>query len=186
MAMARTVFPGRGGPGLIELSMKRVPVGEPVAPLPPGGEALAPVSSAPASAAPPRDWQGYLDRIQSYIPAEIIAFYIFINSLVDPASAPVWRGWSHDDIAALIGLVLGLAACFLYARMAAANDRNPAWRTQGVLWAVAFLIWVYAIDAKVLEALNIELVPAFAGLLLGGFTLFSGFVIPSGVTPPDE
>lgn len=185
--MARTVFSdsSKTGGGL-SLSSKAVLIDRPKArtamvadPAGGGGSGTGGTGNATGPGGNSDDYQGYLDRIQSYIPAEVIALFILVNSVMGSTDDPVYEGWSYDDMAGVLALIIGLIACFVYAAVAASNDGNPAWRTQAMMWGVAFLIWVYAIDAKVLTAFNIELVPAFSTLLLATFTLASGFVVPS-------
>ncbi|GEM_PF-4167084 len=135
---------------------------------------------------PPPTTQHYLDRVQNYIPAEIVAFFIFVNSLIagDPESPEAGAGsaatqLSPDNWVGIAALVIGLVGCWVYSKAVSAKDGNPAWKLQALLWSIAFLIWIYAIDAKVLEVFDIDLVPSVSGLLLAGFTLLSGFIVPA-------
>lgn len=122
--------------------------------------------------------QNYLERVQNYIPAEIVALFIFINSLVsEPRDADgnvTSEGW-----VALAAVVVSMIGCVVLARVAAKQAGNPAYKLQAFLFTIALLIWIYAMDAKVLVVLKLEPIPALSGLLLVTFTLFSGLVVPS-------
>lgn len=141
----------------------------------------APVADAKADAA-----NSYLDRIKAYIPAEVVAFFIFVNSLVlgsplrspgAPSDKTVQESLTIDGMVAIASLALGVLLSFLYARVAAKGGDTP-WRVQGLVTAIAFLVWSYAIGGQGYAALNLHIVPSLAGLLLAAFTIVSGFIIP--------
>ncbi len=138
--------------------------------------------------------ENYLERVRAYIPVEVLAFFIFANSLVGElvapgrptaqvggdqsavqASAPMW---TSNEWVALAALAIGAVGTIIYARIAARANRGAVWGVQATLSLIAFLIWTYAIGAKAYLVLDIDVVPAVAGLLLATFTLFSGLVVP--------
>ena len=177
--MPRSVFPAEERGSGVKFSSRAVKIqkaGHPIASDSPHSDDVGGESSGNQTQSD--DYQGYLDRLQNYIPAEIIAFYIFVNSLISETTDSENSEWTIDGGVAVAALLAGIFACFFYAKAASAKDENPAWLNQAVFWVIAFLIWVYAIDAKVLDVFNIALVPSLAGFLLAGFTLFSGLVIP--------
>lgn len=175
--MSRSIFPtaGRGGLGFT-LSTKAVPA--------PGTADDGLLGDDPAAGDQSATMQSYLDRVQNYIPAEIIAFFIFVNSLIAGSVGERTEilGFLNiggaEDWVSVLALGIGLIACWLYAFSAASSEHHSSWKIQAFLWTIAFLIWVYAIDAKVLAVLGIKLVPSLSGLLLATFTLFSGMVVP--------
>ncbi len=121
--------------------------------------------------------QSYLERVQNYIPAEIVAIFVFVNSLV---STPLEDGRITPEGWVAVGAVLVcLVACFVFARVAARQVENPSFRFQGWMFAIALLIWIYAMDAKVLEVVGHNPIPSLSGLLLVTFTVFSGLVVPT-------
>ncbi|SLN41067.1 hypothetical protein [Pseudooctadecabacter jejudonensis] len=124
--------------------------------------------------------QSYIDRVRNYIPVEVIAFFIFANSLVDRENL------SSDDvkmttaIVAVATVVIGLFATFVYVKMAADQAGNQAWKVHAAMAAVAYCIWVYALDAKVFALIGTNIQDtALSGLLLASFTLFSGLIVPT-------
>jgi len=180
--MARSVFP-TSSESLLGISFSAKPVPPPSQPVDSTGQ---PIPQADGTVQP--DPQNYLERVQNYIPAEIIAFFIFVNSLIvgevgNNADGSV--NVTVDKWVSYGALGFGLLACWLYAKSASNTDNNPAWKLQAFMWSIAFLIWSYAIDAKVWEFQGIELVPSLSGFLLAGFTLFSGLIIPAKAATPD-
>lgn len=173
--MARTIFPQPNSTGAISFSAAPMP--------PPGtdaGDARQRGSDTPATT------QGYLERVQNYIPAEIVAFFIFVNSLLPPELFDSAGQLSRDGYVAIAGFVLGGLFCFIYASVSAKLANNRVWVVQAIMWLIAYLIWVYAMDAKVLEAFEISVVPSLAGLLLVTFAMLSGLVVPGAPADPPE
>ncbi|WP_262694097.1 hypothetical protein [Kordiimonas aquimaris] len=184
--MPRSIYPARAtGKFGFNLSANTVP--PPVQPserereaqtgniLPPG-DAIEQVGGASSDTG---THQNYLDRVQNYIPAEIIAFFIFVNSLIPGIAGSAAEGWSVDKVVSVLSVLVGLLACWFYAKAMSESDNNPSWKLQAILWSIAFLIWIYAIDAKVLDLISHDPVPSLSGLMLAGFTIFSGLVIPT-------
>lgn len=122
--------------------------------------------------------QSYLERVQNYIPAEIVAIFVFVNSLV---STPLGENneVTPEGWVAVGAVLVCLVACFVFARVAARQVDNPSFRFQGWMFAIAFLIWIYAMDAKALDVVQLEPIPALSGLLLVTFTVFSGLLVPT-------
>ena len=141
------------------------------------------VDTAEADAA-----KDYLDRVRAYVPVEVVAFFIFVNSLVlgtklwaiipakgdDPAS----RMLTTDGYVALLALIIGAAATILFTYVSAKRAGQTAWRVQAAVTLIAFLVWTYALGARAFDVLGLAIVPSLAGLLLATFTLFSGFIVP--------
>lgn len=186
--MARTIFPVQSRSGRLSLTAN------PSSPITRGtsqrflrrSQNLAVDGSSTESAAV-EDKQTYLERVQNYIPSEIVAMFVLVNSLiVDPISET--NQITAEGFVAIASVVVCLAACFILARVAAKQADNPAYRTQGFMFSIALLIWIYAIDAKVLEVFGLTPIPALSGLLLVTFTVFSGLVVPTvkSVSASDE
>ena len=175
--MSRSIFPTRGGGGQgFTLSTKSVPA--------PGTTAGDLQEDDATGGTLKPTTQSYLDRVQNYIPAEIIAFFIFVNSLIGSTDTTETTAVGFltiagpEDWVGLLALAFGVLACWVYAYSAASNDYHRSWKIQAFMWTIAFLIWVYAIDAKVLAVFGVKLVPSLSGLMLAAFTLFSGMVVP--------
>jgi hypothetical protein len=152
------------------------------------GSVAAPADSTKAA-------ENYLERVRAYIPVEVLAFFIFVNSLAGALFAPgkttaqvggdpapgeaAARMITADGWVALAALAIGVLGTALYARTAARTGKTKVWGVQTALAVLAFLIWTYAMGAKAYAVLGIEVIPAVAGLLLATFTLFSGFIVPA-------
>ena len=136
--------------------------------------------------------ENYLERVRAYIPVEVLAFFIFANSLAgavfapgEPtsqvggsASSPPHQVLTADGWVALAALAIGAVATVIFARIAAKAKNGPVWGVQASLALAAFLIWTYAMGAKGYEVLHIPVIPVVSGFLLATFTLFSGLVVP--------
>jgi hypothetical protein len=128
----------------------------------------------------------YLDRVKAYVPVEVVAFFIFVNSLVlgramtaaVGGGKDVHQAWTVDGWVALSALVVGALASVLFTFAAAKKAGQRASRVQALVTLVAFLVWAYALGARAFEVVGILIVPSVAGLLLGTFTLLSGFIVP--------
>jgi len=119
-----------------------------------------------------KEEDGFMARVAKFVPAEIIAAYLFLQgSLV--AATP-------DDIdlrkTLLTVAVVGLFAFTpLYIRRAAIKDGKP-WIKQAIVCSAAFLVWVYALA---IFAQTWGFYQAgISALLLVFFTIGSGFIIP--------
>ena len=143
-------------------------------------------SGRESAAIPGKSADSYIDRVRAYIPVEIIAFFIFVNSLVDTTTIRAASGTEGarivvqgaDAWVAVAALAIGAAATIVYAYLAARTNKSPVWGVQAAVSLCAFLVWTYAMGGNGYYALGLAVVPSVAGLLLATFTLFSGFVVP--------
>lgn len=161
--MTRSVFPNPEKVGLATFSSKKVP----------------PPTVSDESKKTERELQGYLDRVRNYIPSEIVAFLIFVNSLIGANVLDVDGQILVDGWVAIGAMVVGIVACVLFVKSTAQTEGNPVWVLQAMMSIIAFLIWSYAIDAKFLDVIGIETVPSVSGLVLASFTMLSGFLVPN-------
>jgi hypothetical protein len=143
-------------------------------------------SASAVSDANPEAAKSYLDRVKAYIPAEVVAFFIFVNSLVlglnlrvttQPPGSDPQSVLTPDGYVAISALVFGVILSLLYARVAAKSSGQP-WVVQAIVTAIAFLVWSYAVGGRGYEVLNLAVVPSVAGLLMAAFTVVSGFIVP--------
>lgn len=117
------------------------------------------------------DYDGYLDRVAKYIPAEIAAAYLTLQNVVA-------LGTSDSDGMRAVWLAIvfvGLEVVnVFYLRARASNGavRDPWWITQYVISGVAFAAWVYAL--QVLPTSLGIFSPILAAILLVFVTLIAG------------
>ncbi|WP_146589433.1 hypothetical protein [Puniceibacterium confluentis] len=133
-------------------------------------------------AVPDEDGQSYIERVRNYIPLEVIAFFIFANSMVaagDGGVASLRAGAiGANEFVALASFCVALIGTVFYVKMAADAAKTGTWGLHAVLSCVAFAIWAYAMKAEVWDVLGIPISPVISGFLLGTFTLFSGLFVP--------
>lgn len=183
--MARTIFPVVSSSGFFEITAEKTRV-----------SALPSMAQSRQMSLDPKpdravrersaEEQSYLERVQNYIPAEVIAIFIFVNSLI--ANPRIEDSISVEGFVALASVAVCVVACFVLAKVAAKQAENPAYKLQASMFVVALFIWIYAMDAKVLDVLELEPIPALSGLLLVTFTVFSGLIVPKVAVdaPPED
>ena len=150
-----------------------------------------------------KDGDGYLDRVAKYVPAEVVAFFIFVNSiLVNAVEKPAAKALT-DAVAAdskdipgqvraaiykieMAGisvwtiswavLFIALAMTPVYLKSVSdAADNAEAPGANIVMSMLAFPFWAYAVDALAFRPWHDG---ALASIMLATFTLISGAVRP--------
>ena len=71
-----------------------------------------------------------------------------------------------------------MLAVVVYTQAMARTAGHGRWGIHATVSIFAFLIWCYAIRAEACDILDLPFVGSVSGLLLGTFTLFSGFIVP--------
>ncbi|TRD03541.1 hypothetical protein FJV76_15890 [Mesorhizobium sp. WSM4303] len=146
---------------------------------------------------------GYLDRVAKYVPAEVVAFFIFVNSILDNAAEePVAKalataldekstdvpgavraaidtvkmaGFSIWNISWIV-LIIALAMTPIYLKSVSdAADSAEAPGANIVMSMLAFPFWAYAVNALALRPWHDG---ALASIMLATFTLISGAIRP--------
>jgi hypothetical protein len=142
-----------------------------------GLEDMLPMGGADGQAhsAPVAD--NYLERIAKYVPGEVLAFFIFINVILEQAQktggkSAVMAGVPVTTVAQgalLIGLVL--TPLFVWY----VHEEGDAWFTNALVSTLAFPFWAYALGAV---AFNDYWDGNLAAILLATFTVVSGLISP--------
>jgi hypothetical protein len=147
---------------------------------------------------------GYLDRVAKYVPAEVIAFFIFVNSIVgdsiDKGMASAMEAQQapagSDRYQALLTgvlktekmggievwtiswvvliVALAMTPLYLLAMRDPQDGQERPWMTIAVAM-VAFPIWAYAVDAVAFRPWHDG---ALASIALATFTIVSGAIKP--------
>jgi hypothetical protein len=119
----------------------------------------------------------YLERIAKYVPAEVIAFFIFINAILDQAvriggKSAMMAGFPVMSIAvaALIAGTILTPVFMWYVR-----EDGDAWITNAFVSTFAFPVWAYALGAVAFADYRDG---NLAVILLASFTVVSGLVSP--------
>lgn len=115
---------------------------------------------------------GYWDRLRKYIPAEVIGFWLTVNSMIQSAA---------DDIpkAGLLWLlfIIGLVCTFVWTRRRTNQSGKPTAWTQIWVSCGAFIVWVFATGGP-FEASWLFYRPLYGGLVLVTYTTVVTFIIP--------
>jgi len=115
----------------------------------------------------------YGERVAKYVPAEVLAFYSAAVQLILTKEGPAhatFRLWAF----AIVGLVAWIGTPF-YLGIFTRNRRVK--RLNQLMGSAAFGFWAYAYPAGWFAEMGWH-EPVIAGLLLLGFTFFSGFLQP--------
>jgi hypothetical protein len=125
---------------------------------------------------------GYLERMVKYVPAEIIAFSMVINSILEQAMK---SGGDHAAMAGVpvpvIAAVALVVACLLtplfcwYVR-----QDGDAWVTNAVVSTIALPFWAYLMGAVAFAPYHDG---NLAAILVMSFTVVSGLVAPRADKP---
>lgn len=142
---------------------------------PPEGAAGVPAGKAAPSIVVEQD--DYLMRLAKYVPAEVLAFSILVNAILDQAlrtggNAAAMAGIPVTTIA-LAALVLGTIASPFYVWYV--HEREDAWVTNACVSFFAFPFWSYAMGAVAFADYRDG---NLAAILLASFTAMSGLIKP--------
>ena len=144
------------------------------------GVDAGPLAAEPADAGQTVEKQGdaYLERIAKYIPAEVIAFFIFANSILKQSKTDhqtLMAGFTVEAIGMTIFVLAWICVPVYLWRLAepgAARGVNAAMAT------LLFPVWCYAV-----EGVGVTHVVPFDGhlasIVLGAASLLSGLVAPT-------
>jgi hypothetical protein len=125
---------------------------------------------------------GYLERIAKYVPAEMLAFSIFINAILDQAVK------SGGKLTAMAGMpvvsiaMIAFVACWIFAPLFAwyVRQKGDAWMVNAFVSFLAFPVWSYAIGNVAFHDYRDG---NLAAILLVTFSLLSGLIAPRASSP---
>lgn len=139
---------------------------------------------------------GYIDRVAKYIPGEVMAAYLVLDSasLYSAAQAEAKAAAANNFLQVfshhmpLIAFLIGLSFTPLYI-CAAGRQQQAPWRIHALVSTVAFFVWAYAMKgnffhlpaAYPLLGQGPLYNPQFSMYALVVFTLLSGLVIPKRI-----
>jgi hypothetical protein len=121
------------------------------------------------------DVKQYLERVAKYVPAEVVAAYIFANGL---ATSSPWPG----VLFILIFIICALCTPFYITRFTKTD--KEAW-TNGIVAFCAFIVWAYAIGGGFFPYFKLYNAPT-ASVILIIFTLISGIFVPASKPQPPK
>jgi hypothetical protein len=142
--------------------------------------ALSGSAGRPTIKADPGD--GYLERMVKYVPAEIIAFSMVINAILEQAMR---SGGDHAAMAgvpvpviAAVALVVACALTPLFCWYV--RQDGDAWVTNAVVSTIALPFWAYLMGAVAFAPFHDG---NLAAILVMSFTVVSGLVAPRADKP---
>jgi hypothetical protein len=118
----------------------------------------------------------YLERVAKYVPAEIVAFYIFSNTILKQSlQAPgTMAGYSVHSIGVI---VFYLAWVFTPLYIWRVSKPEDAWKLNALMATLLFPIWAYAVEG-VGPTTFFPFDGHLAAIILGAGSLVSGLVAP--------
>lgn len=115
-------------------------------------------------------YKNKLERVAKYVPAEILATYLFLNGISATAAAGherlLWYGFSF---------VVCLIFTPFYFRLVA--QPGDAVRNQQIVSIVAFVIWAYSLGAGFFKEADLYR-PIAAAFSVAIFSLISALIVP--------
>jgi hypothetical protein len=144
---------------------------------------IAGLEDAQAQSPPMAD--NYLERIAKYVPGEVLAFFVFLNVILEQAQKTGGKGAVMAGVpvttvaqgAFAVGLVL--TPLFVWY----VREEGDAWFTNAFVSTLAFPFWAYALGAV---AFNDYWDGNLAAILLATFTVVSGLIAPRARKPKKQ
>jgi hypothetical protein len=120
---------------------------------------------------------GYLERMVKYVPAEIIAFSMVINAILEQAMK---SGGDHPAMAGIPVPVIAAAALVIACLLTPlfcwyVRQDGDAWVTNAVVSTIALPFWAYLMGAVAFAPFHDG---NLAAILVMSFTVVSGLVAP--------
>jgi hypothetical protein len=119
----------------------------------------------------------YLERIAKYVPGEVLAFFVFLNVILEQAQKTGGKGAVMAGVpvttVAQGALIVGLMLTPLFVWYV--REEGDAWLTNAFVSTLAFPFWAYALGAV---AFADYWDGNLAAILLATFTVVSGLISP--------
>ena len=142
-----------------------------------GLEGVLPPGLGSSQQAQAQSGDNYLERIAKYVPAEVIAFFIFINAILDQAlkAGGVNAAMAGFPVMTVAqgALIVGIVLTPLFVWYV--REEGDAWLTNAFVSTLAFPFWAYALGAVAFADFRDG---NFAAILLATFTVVSGLISP--------
>jgi hypothetical protein len=124
----------------------------------------------------------YLERIAKYIPGEVLAFFIFINAILEQTARIGGKDAAMAGVPVAVvafgAVVVGFVLTPLFVWYV--REDGDAWLVNAIVSTLAFPFWAYAIGAA---AFNDYWDGNLAAILLATFTVMSGLISPRAPRP---
>lgn len=120
-------------------------------------------------------------RVVKYIPAEVVAAWITVSSLMKPSSTTTPPP-EPDYTVMWIVFAVFLVLTALWTWRTTQVPGAPVAKTQILISMVSFAVWVFALSGPFASIKAIAARPALGGIALIIWTLVAGLIVP----PPSE
>ena len=115
---------------------------------------------------------GYFDRIMKYIPADVVALWLFISGLISSNTQTDPNAGTIHWVAFGVGFVLTV----LWTRRQTTEPGKKTALVQIAISGAAFVVWVFALGGP-FTSLEWYL-PYYGSIVLAVFTVGSGLIVP--------
>lgn len=112
---------------------------------------------------------GYCDRVLKYVPADVVAAWITVTAFVP-------RDGASGGTVLWIAFAVGILATALWTAKQTGQKKMPPAVLQIAVASAAFAVWVIALGRPFDTIRGFE--PYYGPVLLVGFTVISGFLVP--------
>ena len=125
---------------------------------------------------------GYLERIAKYVPAEMLAFSIFINAILDQAVKSGGKLTAMAGVPVMTIATIAFAACMISTPLFVwyVRQKGEAWVINAFVSFLAFPVWSYAIGNVAFHDYRDG---NLAAIVLVSFSLLSGLIAPRAPSP---
>lgn len=113
---------------------------------------------------------GYFDRVLKYVPSDVIAAWVAATGMIAAAG-------NIPNTVLWVCFVFGLIVTALWTQTRTKADGAPPALMQIVISTFAFAVWVFALGGP-FEQLSFYN-PVYGSLLLIGFSLVAGMMVPT-------
>jgi len=120
----------------------------------------------------PPDVDTFFDRVVKYIPTEIVSAWVAVKGLVAAAAV------QSKELILWICFGVGVILTALYMLKRTAQPGQPPAVTQTAIATGAFIVWVFALGEPFTSLLGAAQQGLIGSLLLIGYTLVAGLIIP--------
>lgn len=152
-----------------------------VRPIPEAGIALEGVGEGGRAQAAGQDIRErgdtYLERVAKYVPAEIVAFFIFADSIVRQSKLDkqaYMASFSVEHVGLAIFLIAWICVPFYLRRVSEPGD---AFGVNAAMATLLFPVWAYAVQGTGVTSF-VSYDGHLASIVLGGCSLLSGLAEP--------
>jgi len=125
---------------------------------------------------------GYLERIAKYVPAEMLAFSIFINAILDQAVKSGGKLTAMAGVPVMTIATIAFTACMIFTPLFVwyVRQKGEAWVINAFVSFLAFPVWSYAIGNVAFHDYRDG---NLAAIVLVSFSLLSGLIAPRAPSP---